>query len=64
MSRIFQIINLSRRYHGSKGSLESQVEEPPLSQFGAPLKPGGECFAPRFKSNFAVLAHNGDDSDS
>jgi hypothetical protein len=42
------LINLSQRYHGSKGSLESRQEEPPLRHSGAPWEPGGECFAPLY----------------
>ena len=41
-------MNLSQRYHGSKGSPDYMVEEPPLGHSGAPWKPGGECFAPCF----------------
>ena len=46
MLRIFHLMNLSQRYHGTKGYLETQQEEPPLGQSGVPCLPGGECFAP------------------
>ena len=51
MSRIFHLMNLSQRYHGTKGYLETQQEEPPLGQSGVPCLPGGECFAPNHQGS-------------
>ena len=45
------LMNLSQRYHRTKGYLEQQQEEPPLGQSGAPCRAGGECFAPCFDNN-------------
>ena len=38
-------MNLSQRYHGSKGFQESRQEEPPLEQSDVPCESGGQCFA-------------------
>ena len=36
MSRILHLVNMSQRYHGSKGVRESTLEEPPWTSLAAP----------------------------